>query len=408
VKIQNSLLLLVSLFIGIWQATPATPSPVLDANAEYQFGQSISFTADLNPATEITDVFVFWQTQAPESSFQGKADIIGTQAVYTHDLTRDPLPPFSRVTYWFGVTYPDGKIDRIEGNSFIYEDTRFDWNTITDTAPEGALDISWVNGDLGFAQQIIDTARSGMRQAHAILPDLPAEQDDPIQIYVYPSAKDVQEALQLTGQTWAAGHADPRLNIILVSIPQGAAARTEMERQIPHEIMHILLYQFVVENGGTYAYLPTWLTEGLASSTELAANPDYPVMIYDAWQADQLLPMASLCQVFPRDPSASLLAYAQSNALVRYIQENYGASGLEALIEEYADGKDCQQGSQDALELSLNSLESEWKSDTFGTIETPKDPTRAYSWLILLGALILIPILPAFLFKRKQPESTGK
>jgi hypothetical protein len=59
---------------------------------------------------------------------------------------------------------------------------------------------------------------------------------------------------------------------------------------------------------------------------------------------------------------------------------------------------------QDALGLPLNLLESEWKSNTFGTIETPRDPTRAYSWLILLGALILIPLLPAFIFSRKRPK----
>lgn len=392
-----------SLFVGVLQATPKAPAPILSADADYQFGQSLTFTIDLNPETNIAEVYVFWQTDASEFTHQGKASITGTQAVYKHDLTSDPLPPFAEVRYWFGVTYPDGEVDRsdTDENTFVYADSRFDWNTIADTSSDGHLMVSWVNGDLVFAQQIIDTARSGIRRAKAILPNLPTE-EPPIQIYVYPSAKDVQDALQLTNQSWVAGHADPQLNIILVSIPQGTASRSEMERQIPHEIMHILLYRYVVQNGGIYANLPAWLTEGLASSAELIINPDYPVMIYDAWQSDQLLPFASLCQVFPRDPSDTLLAYAQSTALVRFIQERFGASGVESLIMEYADGKDCVQGSQDALGLPLNLLESEWKSSTFGTIETPKDPTRATSWLILLGALILIPLLPAFFIRRKR------
>lgn len=403
-NLQAKFLLLLSLFAWVLQAEPATPAPVINANAVYEFGQNVIFTAILDPEVPVSEVYVFWQTEASEFTYQGKATIFETQAVYEHDLNRDPLPPFAEVTYWFGITYPDGTVTRTDSEyTFIYADSRFDWNTITDTSTDSELTVSWVNGDLIFAQQVIDTARAGIRQAKSILPDLPTAKPA-VQMYIYPTAKDVQDALQLTNQSWVAGHADPRLNIILVSIPQGLESRAEMERQIPHEIMHIMLYRYVVEHGGTYGYLPTWLTEGLASSTELSANPDYPVMIYDAWVAENLLPIKSLCQTFPRDPSTALLAYAESTALVRYIQERFGASGLEALITEYADGKDCSQGMQDALGVSLNSLESEWKSNTFGTIETPKDPTRAYSWLILLSALILIPILPAFIFSRKRPK----
>jgi hypothetical protein len=97
--------------------------------------------------------------------------------------------------------------------------------------------------------------------------------------------------------------------------------------------MHVLLYQKL---GRGYEYLPTWLNEGLASQNEPAPNPDYSVILADAVKRDALLPMASLCQGFPRDAATFFQAYAQSDSYVRNLHDQFGRSGLEAVLEQYA------------------------------------------------------------------------
>ncbi len=76
---------------------------------------------------------------------------------------------------------------------------------------------------------------------------------NPVIIYVYRDPADLQSALSLVQQSWVAGHANPDLGIILLSIPDSPSQRMELERQIPHELMHLLLYQKTVDS---YTSLP--------------------------------------------------------------------------------------------------------------------------------------------------------
>ena len=160
-------------------------------------------------------------------------------------------------------------------------------------------------------------------------------------IYAYASAKDMQEILQSIKKNWIGAHADPDLGVMVLSLPEGPEQRLEMERQIPHELMHILLYKMV---GAGYVNLPAWLSEGLASVAELYPNPDYLVLLENAHNKGNLPSIISLCQSFPRDASGAFLAYAQSASFTRYLHQRFGSSGMERLVRQYADGLDCERG----------------------------------------------------------------
>jgi hypothetical protein len=181
-----------------------------------------------------------------------------------------------------------------------------------------------------------------------------------------------------------------------------------MQRQIPHEIMHILVYRFVNEKNGTYAYIPAWLSEGLASNTELSANPDYQAILSQAWEDNRLLPMKSLCDGFPTDPSLNLLAYAQSTAFTSHLHQQFGSTGLEKLLLAYADGLECERGANQALGLSLTGLEQKWLADTFGVPAQPANTTQAYTWFFLLGLFVLFPLLLVALHRSPQTNLSQK
>lgn len=394
---------LASLLSFMMQTNPPAAEVILEPEATYEFGQTITFTAELDPGSTVNEIFVFWQTDDSESAHQGKAVLSGNKAVYVADLAATPLPPFVEVTYWFGVTTANGsgeELDFTEKNSLFYEDDRFDWKR----QESDNLFLNWAEGDAGFAQVAMNAARESVQQAKAILPGLPGL-DNPVHIYIYPTPGDVQQALQLTGANWIAGHANPDLGLILVSIPTGEAQIAEVNRQIPHEMMHILLNRFITSRNKTYDYLPVWLSEGLASQAELQVNSDYPIMIYEAWQGDNLLSMPDLCRTFPDDPSARILAYAQSTAFTSFLIQQYGASRVEDLILEYTDGLECERGAELALGKNLTDLEADWILTTFGEPEVQREPEQAYSWLILIGFLVIIPLLTLFFRKRSPAEN---
>jgi hypothetical protein len=153
--------------------------------------------------------------------------------------------------------------------------------------------------------------------------------------------------------------------------------------------MHILLYQYL-ERG--YANLPVWLNEGLASMAEANPNPDYQTHLEHAIRDDTLIPLASLCATFPTDISGAILSYAQANSFTQYLYRQFGSTGLDKLVKSYADGLDCQRGTEIALGSSLESLEEQWLEDTFGVNALQKAFAALLPWLILFSIIIVVPL----------------
>jgi hypothetical protein len=213
----------------------------------------------------------------------------------------------------------------------------------------------------------------------------------------------MRAALQTLSGNWVGAHTDPDLDVMVVSLPAGPEQRLEMERQIPHELMHLLLFQWL---GPGYANLPTWLDEGLASIAELYPNPDYLVLLDNAVDKDELLPMASLCDTFPRDASSAFLAYAQATSFTRFLQQQYGSAGLGKLAEAYADGMTCERGVQVALGSTLKQLELRWRREAFGNAATLRALANLSPWLVVLILVLIVPIWLTINGARKRSSTT--
>jgi hypothetical protein len=207
----------------------------------------------------------------------------------------------------------------------------------------------------------------------------------------------MKEALRPSSEAWVAGHADPDLGVVLVALPPGPDQRLLIERRIPHELAHVALYQ-AARLG--YQNLPVWLNEGIASLAELYPNPDYRIVLEDALERNSLLSMDSLCQTFPRDVSNALLAYAQAASFTGYLRDTYGISGLQKLVETYANGLDCERGAKVALGMDLTQLERQWQRDALAQNVSLTVFIKLLPWLVLVVAVLAVPL--ALLFRRRQ------
>lgn len=360
---------------------------VTDIRFEYNYGEVIVFEAMLDSEEAVDEVSLFIQPEGAGTT-QLVPAIIDPQGaiIATYDLRENPLPVFSQVEYWFWVDFITSDGIESEHDRFFYQDNRFDWETLGDEQ----FEVHWYSGDIAFAQRVLNTAQTGQLRAKSYLP-LSAPQN--IDIYVYSNAQDLQSTLNLSGQTWVAGHANTDLGAIMVSLPPGPEQQLEMERQIPHEIMHIMLSH---ATGDGYAKLPAWFIEGLASIAELYPNPDYAVLLESAYRNNTLIPIAALCNVFPRDASSALLAYAESASFTRFIYEQYGTPGLEELRKQYATGLSCERGSEVALGIALNRLEFRWRQEALADLNLPNLIQDFGPWVMLLVALLFTPLLLIF------------
>ena len=389
------------LFSAIFLLTLAFASPVhaqdaprLQADSlgiSYLFGSPITFQARLlNVPGPISEAYILFRADGEPSTrvfpVTVAADGVTT---FIYSFEQGPIRPFATLRYQYRVKLQDGQELFTDEFSFLYYDNRFPWQ---EREADGVR-IHWYAGDERFGQDALDVAREGLQRSKQLLLVEPAARID---IYIYASVTDLQKALETGGVSWAGGHASPDLRVGMVSIAPGAEQGLEMDREIPHELAHIVTYDLTRER---YQSLPVWLREGIASQTEITTNPDYPRAITLASESQSLLSFGDLCASFPPDSGRAFLAYAQSDVFTRFVIEKYGQSGLLALIQAYGDGLDCEQGAVRALGQPLTQLEAEWKSSSLGMNRGFAVLGNFLPYLILLIFVMAVPLTNALLFK---------
>lgn len=390
-----TLTILIASFFSLGFSGLQTEVEFIDLGHEIVFGERLVFSGKIRANTPLAEVSLFirpfganTQVIPVELDAKGRIDLV-------YDLNAKPLRAFTPVEYWYQIELKSGATSTSPIYSFLYEDNRFDWQR-QDSA---SFKLAWAIDDPNFGAALLNSVQDSLKAAQAILP---ASLPTPLRVYVYPTAQEMQSAARLAAAPWAAGHASPDMGVILISIAPGPDARAEMERQLPHEIMHILEYQVA---GSAYRQIPTWLLEGLASNAELYPNPDYQRVLQKAIDEDQLLPMSSLCQDFPRELSGALLGYAQSNSFVRFLTENFGSSGILNLINLYADGLSCKAGVQTAFNSSLLQLETRWQQEFLGLNAGLTVWKQVWPYVVL-SLLVIVPLgFSIFPFLRKQQEA---
>jgi hypothetical protein len=136
-----------------------------------------------------------------------------------------------------------------------------------------------------------------------------------------------------------------------------------------------------------------WFNEGVASLAELYPSPEYQPMLEQAFQSGELLQMVSLCQVLPNDSSQRLLAYAQSASFTGYLFEQFGTGGFNRLRAAFANNLGCRPAVENALDNSLENLESRWLRTTFAGDVWQEVFSDLLPWLLLLGIILIGPII---------------
>jgi hypothetical protein len=372
---------------------------VIENTASYSFAKQVTFTLEAITPTQVAKLYLFFAAAGDERTESFEVPFLQEDstlsATYLHDLRLSPLPPFDTVTFWWKIEY-GGESYTTERESFEYVDDRFLWEQLDDE--ENPITVHWIKEQGGpkFGQTALDIARASLKDINT---ELRAPLPESITIYIYDTQENLNGAMILAGRDWASGQAHPDLGVIVVAIPANDFSVSRMERYIPHEITHLLVYQIVTPAG--YKYVPEWLDEGLATVNERLPNTDYTLTLDQARQQAQLIPLQDLCVPFPPDAQTAYLAYAQSGSVVKYIRERYGAQGIRDLLAAYANGASCTSGVQEALGISLNTLESDWRA-SLEPLPQPEPQTSLPTWMQqvgplvgfwLLGLLVAIPMI---------------
>jgi hypothetical protein len=189
--------------------------------------------------------------------------------------------------------------------------------------------------------------------------------------------------------------------VAMISAAPGAELRPSLERDLPHELMHLA----VAAAAGTGS-VPAWFNEGLAVMSEAEPDPALASTLDTAARDGALIPLDQLCVpnfsgLSPRDAA---LAYAESASVMRYVQNRYGSSQIRALAAGFAGGLDCDGAVQRGLGLSLTALEGQWHNDLLRVAaDSPRDNSSLLPWV----AVWIVSLGLALLFIAPQQHGAG-
>lgn len=401
-KLSFALIVTALSFLGSPQQVRAQEDlAVSDVNVIYNFGEQITFQARVQTSAPIAQASVLFRASKEQVTHVEPLTINsdGT-ASFRYDAAHNVLAPFSIVMFWFQAALTDGSNHTSPVYYFRYDDNRFPWQQVS----EDKITVHWYDGDQAFGQSALDAARAGL---NAVSQVLPIQLNDPVDVYVYANADDLQGALYLGGEQWVGGHADPALGVVMTAVTPGDTQNIELETDIPHELAHVMLYRSL---GDSYNRLPAWLSEGIASMVELDPKPDYANALSLASKSGTLLPFTDLCASFPTDSGRAFLAYAQSQSFVRYLRDTFGNTGLTALTKAYADGLDCELGATRAVGVPLSQLDARWRESVLGQNVAGVALRNLAPYVLMTGFVFLIPLwgVITMLRNRRRLEQSAR
>jgi hypothetical protein len=380
---------------------------VIENEVEHSFAQHVTFMLEAASDAEITEIYLFFRATHDEET--EKAKVLLEQpsreisVKYAHDARRYPLPPFADITFWWQIQDAAGNQRKTPPKRFSYTDNRFVWEQLS----VAGITVHWIEGegDPAFSQTALDIAQTSLKAINA---ELRAPMLDWSDIFIYDSERNLEGAMVLTGRDWVGGQARPELGVVVIAVPPEQGYTSRMQRYLPHEITHLLVYQLVTPEG--YRYVPEWLDEGLATANERLPTPEYALLLEEARKADQLLSVEQLCVPFSPDPRTAVLSYAQSASVVGFIRQRYGADGIRRLLSAYANGASCTSGVEEALGVSLGKLENDWRISLEPGARWPMwaDEVGVWIGLWLLSLIIAVPMIGGIRRRQGQVASKNK
>jgi hypothetical protein len=353
------LVLLVMLAIGIWAGSaPASGSAassgltVIQNSATSSFPQGIGFHLVAQNISEITSVRLAYRlgdepiTSVATVSFPPGFRI---DLQHTIDLTRHFVPPGVTIHYQWQLQDQTGAELQTDWADVVVVDPRFLWHQRS----LGGVTLNWYDGDDQFADAVLGAAA---RALAAAAQEQSATSVPPVQVFLYANQNDLRSSLGAGSEQWVGGETLPADHVVMLLA--SSANLVEAQRSIAHEMAHVAL-----DSGDNpFGPLPTWLDEGLAMVAEGDPETTSVQALQAAVQSHHLLSILSISGNLPEATDQAVLAYAESDSIIRYFLQTYGNGKLHTLIGEFRQGATSDEAFQQAIGLSTVQFQQAWES----------------------------------------------
>ncbi|MBM4436894.1 MAG: hypothetical protein FJ029_06595, partial [Actinobacteria bacterium] len=258
---------------------------------------------------------------------------------------RGAIVPGVDVAYWFEVETDDRGALRTPAARLTYADEALTWRR----ASEGQVEVWYHEGGPAFEAE----ALRGVRTSLTLLRDrYGVRLQRPTRVVLYASLARMQAALGGGASPWVGGAALSEFNVTVLHASPG---QRDMAAVIAHELTHLVIDHATLN---PFGHVPAWLHEGLATVVESAILERFPyaTILANAVASGELVSLRGITGSFPASGRRAVLAYAQSNSLVRFIVARWGEAAVANLLSAYQQGVSDDEAVMTALRLPLSEL----------------------------------------------------
>jgi Peptidase MA superfamily len=342
-------------------------SAVISNEALVSYPEKVSFRLELDPQINIVGATLNYdveQTSCLEVSNQVPVQVSGSTLEWEWPMVRSGNNPPPGVSLWWqwDLTDDQGRTYTTARKEVVFEDNRFDWQTVSD----GKVTLNWYAGE-EVGPMLLEAAVDGLQLLET---DLGIELPQDVTFYIYGSADEMREAV-LSIPDWTGGVAFPEYNTILIGVPPRIAADWGRDT-VRHELAHLVLGQYGRSCVG--GHRPSWLEEGLAMYAEGHPSDEVQRDLETALKENNLIPLRSLNGAFPAHSDEASLAYSQSSSVISFLTEEYGEEKIQSLIQILATGESYDDALQQVYGFNVDGLEQEWRA-WYGLPFRPIPPT---------------------------------
>lgn len=355
-RLLITLAFVASLLVGWLGAAPAALAAdngfvVTQDSAQSEFPKDVLFSLQAQSPDQVSMVHLLYRLADSPVTYSDLVPMPRSariSASYTMNLRQQYVPPGVVIHYQWLLDGQSGAKYATPWASVAVADSRFSWQSMTN----GPLTLHWYDGNTTFASSVLaDGLNSYLQAAKGVgLGSVPAGQ-----IYLYASSTDLQGALAQGTNQWVGGQTFPQYHVIVLLGPSTQAQ--QVARDVSHEVTHLAIDGATAE----LAPLPTWLDEGMAMAAEGPTDPAYQSALADAARSGQLISLQSLSGNFPEDPNQALVAYAESESLVRYFDQVYGQGRFAQLVDAFRHGQTADQAFTNSAGVSATQFEIAWR-----------------------------------------------
>lgn len=337
--------------VSMQPATAQESITVVAEDAENQFPVGVSFSVEFQSAAPVSEARLRYELAPDGTGASAVAECAGTTTVTcSHTLVSGAgiyVIPGANITWHWDIEDEAGNTIATEEKLYVHEDTRFDFQTIT----QDNITVYYHSGGADSAPAVLDATAETMRSLSALLQ---TTVPFPVKVYLYETAQEMQPAIAPGGS----GRGVTILGEVVYSDTAMVSADTAALDIARHEIAHIVTRQATEGPFG----IPDWMNEGISVFVQERGLSGHDAALEAAIRSDNVLTMPELNSSASGGTGSTVgLYYGQAGSIVTYLVETYGEQKFADLVRTFKEGSTNDNAFESVYGFDSLGLENEWR-----------------------------------------------